>query len=115
MKAEVQYNDLVGTAAADISDYYRNSLQVYLKATFPEYNDERYRCDGCYIYTGERSERATIRFVCYDNKENKDVYFTPLKEYNLQDVFGIFKRLNIVIGNNIDDIEISNDDWLDLE
>lgn len=35
MKAKVQYNDLVGTAAADISDYYRNSLQVYLKATFP--------------------------------------------------------------------------------
>lgn len=115
MKAEVQYNDLVGTAAADISDYYRNSLQVYLKATFPEYDDERYRCDGCYIYTGERSERATIRFVCYDYQENKFIYLTPIKEYSLHDIVAIFKRFNIVVGDGLEDVHVDDDNWLDIE
>ena len=30
MIASVQYNDLRGTAAADVSDFYMNSLQNYL-------------------------------------------------------------------------------------
>lgn len=30
MKASVQYNDFIGTAAADISDFYQTSLQNYL-------------------------------------------------------------------------------------
>lgn len=38
MKATVQYNDLVGTAAADISDFYNYSLQEYLQKRFPKYD-----------------------------------------------------------------------------
>jgi hypothetical protein len=41
MKATVQYNDLVGTAAADISDFYNNSLQEYLQKRFPKYDSGR--------------------------------------------------------------------------
>lgn len=34
MIASVQYNDLRGTAAADVSDFYMNSLQNYLIEKF---------------------------------------------------------------------------------
>lgn len=30
MKASVLYNDLKGTAAADVSDFHQSSLQIYL-------------------------------------------------------------------------------------
>lgn len=115
MKAKVQYNDLVGTAAADVSDNYRNSIQVYLKDTFPRFDDDRYRCDGCYIFTSEGSKKATIRFICYDNKEDKFVYFIPMKEYSLHDIVAIFKRFSIVVGNGIENVVINDDDWFDLE
>lgn len=38
MIASVQYNDLRGTAAADIADGYMNSLQKYLMDTYEKYN-----------------------------------------------------------------------------
>lgn len=47
MIASVQYNDLRGTAAADVADEYMNSLQKYLMDTFREYDPERYYCRGC--------------------------------------------------------------------
>ena len=50
MIASVQYNDLIGTAAADIADGYMNSLQKYLMDTYVKYNSERYVCRGCTIY-----------------------------------------------------------------
>jgi hypothetical protein len=115
MIAKVQYNDLKGTSAADVSDFYNNSLQSYLKATFESYDSERYRCDGCTIYMGDCSDKVNINFVCYDNQEEKYVYFTPIKEYSLKDMVNMFKRFKIVVGNRIDGVEISNDDWLDLE
>ena len=43
------YNDLRGTAAADIADGYMNSLQKYLMDTYEKYNSERYVCRGCTI------------------------------------------------------------------
>lgn len=30
MKAYVQYNDVVGTVAADVADWYSNSLQAFI-------------------------------------------------------------------------------------
>ena len=115
MKASVQYNDLIGTSAADVSDFYGNSLQIYLKATFPKYDSERYRCDGCSIFTSDSSDKANVRFVCYDTQEDKYVYFEPLKEYFLKDIVNMFKRFSIIIGKGIDAVEISKDDWYDLE
>lgn len=115
MKARVQYNDVVGTSAADVSDAYKNDLQTYLIDRFKGYNSNRYYCEGCYIYESCISDKATIRFICYDNQENKYVFFTPKIDYTLSDVVNVFKRLNIVMGRQIDSIDISNDDWLDLE
>ena len=115
MIAKVQYNDLVGTSAADVSDFYRNSLQTYLTASFQNYDSERYRCEGCNIFISGCSDKANVRFICYDNKESKFVYFIPLKEYSLRDMVNMFKRFNIVIGKQIDDVKINNEDWFDLE
>lgn len=43
MIASVQYNDLRGTAAADVSDFYKSSLQKYLMNTYKTYDSERYK------------------------------------------------------------------------
>lgn len=42
MKANVQYNDLTGTAAADVSDFEHNNLQLYLTRKFKEFNGVLY-------------------------------------------------------------------------
>lgn len=115
MIAKVQYNDLLGTSAADVSDFYRNSLQIYLIVSFKNYDGERYRCDGCNIFTSDCSNYATVRFICYDKQEDKYVYFVPLKKYTLMDMVKMFKRFDIVVGNHINDVKINNDDWFDLE
>jgi hypothetical protein len=38
MEASVQYNDIKGTAAADISDFYQTSLQKYLVDSYEQYD-----------------------------------------------------------------------------
>ena len=115
MKASVQYNDLVGTAAADVSDFHNNHLQFYLKNTFNGYDDTRYKCEGCRISMSDHSDYANVHFICYDNQKEKYVYFTPLKELTLKDMVSMFKRFDIVIGQDIDTIQVDGDDWLDLE
>lgn len=41
MKASVQYNDLKGTSAADISDFHKCSLQNYLINSYEQYDGDR--------------------------------------------------------------------------
>jgi hypothetical protein len=118
MKASVQYNDIKGTAAADISDFCHNSLQSYLCENFVSYNGDRYSCIGCTLFVGGQSEEAkvNIHFVCYDNQEKKYVMFVPYREMDTNEVFAIFKRLEIVIGNNnIDEVNVADEDWIDLK
>ena len=50
MEASVQYNDIKGTAAADISDAFQTSLQKYLVDSYEQYDCERYKCCGCTIF-----------------------------------------------------------------
>ena len=116
MIASVQYNDLTGTAAADVSDYYNNSLQNYLKETFCSFNSDRYKCRGCTIHISGQcvSPAITIRFLCWDNQEDKHVSFKPQKEISLNEAFYIFKRFNIVIGKNVNDIKVESEDYYDL-
>lgn len=72
MIASVQYNDLIGTAAADIADGYMNSLQKYLMDTYEKYNSERYVCRGCTIYIGGQRNCPTVslNFLCWDSKHS---------------------------------------------
>ena len=115
MKASVQYNDMTGTAAADVSDFFGNSLQSYLKTTYDSYDSERYFCEGFTLWAGNvGSKTVNVGFVCRDKEEGKYVKFVP-NNYSYEQLFNLFKRFNVVIGNGIEGIEVSDDDWLDLE
>lgn len=114
MIADVQYNDLRGTAAADVSDFYMNSLQHYLEVTYKSYDSERYYCTGCTIWAGDSGNRVNVSFVCYDKKTGKHFIFEPLKEYSFEETFSLFKRFNVVIGTDINEVQISEDDRFQL-
>ena len=114
MKATVQYNDLVGTAAADVSDFYNNSLQDYLQRRFPKYDSERFRCVGCDVFFGgQGSNLGLISFICLDQVENKYVRMRSKNVWSVEEVIDIFKRLSIVIGKGIHDIETDGSVVLD--
>lgn len=117
MKAKTQYNDYVGTAAADISDFHNNSIEDYLVNEFPKYDKQRYNCYGCTIdVSGQYSNPiASINFVCFDKEQMKFVKLCPLKDMTIGEVFSLFKRFHAVIGKGIEDIEVKDDDWIDLE
>lgn len=117
MKASVQYNDLKGTAAADISDFHKSSLQNYLINSYEQYDGDRYECYGCSIFiSGQHMQpQGNITFVCKDKIENKYVKFCPLKDITLDEIFSIFKRFQVVIGDHLDKIEVDDKDYLDLK
>mgnify|MGYP000137004518 FL=1 len=117
MKAKTQYNDIKGTAAADVSDHQMNSLQYYLEKTYPNYDSERYVCRGCSIWIGGQDvvPKMDIRFVCEDSLDHKYVAFSPKKEMSIEEILSLFKRFNIVMGKDIDDIEVNDDDNFELE
>lgn len=115
MKADVQYNDLRGTAAADVSDFYRNSLQHYLELTYKKYDAERYYCIGCTIWASDSGNRVNVNFVCYDKRDEKHVIFEPMRDYNFEETFSLFKRFNVVIGTDINEVEASDNDRILLQ
>ncbi len=118
MIAKVQYNDLRGTAAADITDFSLNSLEKYLTDHFENYDTERYFCVGCRLYLGGQiSNTVSIRFICLDKEEHKYVYLCPVDDMSYEEAFSLFKRFDVVLGSNesISEIDISNEDWRDLK
>lgn len=116
MIASVQYNDLRGTAAADVSDFMQNSLQSFLVDSFTSYDSEQYFCTGCKIWIGGQNRLGvSISFICWDKNNEKYVCFSPLKDYSVEEVFQLFKRLEIVMGTDISEIEINHQDYFDLE
>lgn len=115
MIADVQYNDLRGTAAADVSDFYMNSLQHYLEVTYKSYNAERYFCIGCTIWASDSGNRVYVNFVCYDKQNGKHVIFEPEREYSFEETFSLFKRFNVVMGADINEVQVSDDDRIQLK
>ena len=73
MIASVQYNDLRGTAAADVSDFHMNSLQKYLTDTSEKYDSDRYVCQGCTMWISGQSHSPSISlsFICWDRENDK--------------------------------------------
>lgn len=114
MKANVQYNDLRGTAAADVSDFYHNSLQTYLTDSYKCYDGERYYCVGFTMWASDYSKTVNVGFVCRDKKDGKYVKFVP-EDYTFDRLFELFKRFNVVMGSDIENVEVSDEDWLDLK
>lgn len=114
MKAKVQYDDLVGTAAADISDYYLNSLNDYLSKKYSNFYSEKYFCVGCEFYTSY-GQYPSVRFICRDIKNNTYHQFQPEQDFSLVEFFELFKRFSIVIGQDIENVEINESEELVLK
>jgi len=97
MKATVQYNDFVGTAAADISDHF--SLSDFLKSR--NVDTERYDAIGVEFYCGY-SDFFSVSILCVD-KERSTVekrYLVNIgfeKKITKDEFFDLFKRFNVVI------------------
>ena len=112
MIASVLYNDLKGTAAADISDFYQNSLENYFQKKYKEFDSNKYICRGCILWIGSSNTQVNLAFICED-RENKEYVRFNLKEMATEEAFDLFKRLEIVIGMDINNIEITQN--FDLE
>ena len=41
--------------------------------------------------------------------------FCPLKDITLDEIYSLFKRFEVVIGDHIDKIEVDGKDYLDLK
>lgn len=114
MIASVQCNELRGTAAADVSDSLNNSLNNYLAATYNSYDGQRYSCNGCTMWISN-SGSVTLSFICYDKEDGKYLRFLPERDYIYQEAFDLFKRFEVVIGIDINEIEINCEDDKSLQ
>lgn len=109
MKAKVQYNDFIGTVAADLSDYYFNSINEYLKQHYPFFDWNRYFCIGCEFFTSY-GQYLSVSFICRDLIDKKLHRLLPENEFSLEVFFELFKRFSIVLGNGIEDEDVVIDD-----
>lgn len=114
MIAKVQYNDFTGTAAADVSDFYLNSMDEYIHSLSEKYDMSRYHCEGCEFWLAGKEEIGIV-FYCYDVQEKKIVPISLNKTFKCSDLFLMFKRLSIVIGHNIQDMPQPETETLFLE
>lgn len=116
MKASVQYNDLIGTCAADVSDFYSNHLQNYLTRHFTNYDENIYLCVGCKIWISDRNE-VNIHFICRNKNTNEYIQMGTIEWWSLEKVFDLFKRTEIVFGRkyeHIENIEVDENNSIEL-
>ncbi|MES2063558.1 MAG: hypothetical protein V4456_16645 [Bacteroidota bacterium] len=107
MKADVQYNDFIGTAAADISDSLGSKNGDYLES-FGKYfkiDENKFEVVGISIYG---TDEFYISLICIDKQKS-----TPDKEHIVSMSIEInepreildflFKRLHIVLHGKFDE------------
>lgn len=127
MKADVQYNDFKGTAAADISDFlgskYGDDLDSFGK--YFKIDETRFKVIGISIYG---TDSFYISFLCVDKvKSTSDKEHIVRMSIDIEDERDIldflFKRLHIVLHSRFDnkyptlnyDEEISYSDYHETE
>lgn len=104
MKASVQYNDYLGTAAADGADWIM--LNEYLKQKGVD--TSRYEAVGAEFFHGVGCFWASI--ICIDKESdtpNKAVKISFEKGLTEDEFFNLFKRFNVVITKKYGDYQ----DW----
>jgi len=97
MIAHTQYNDFIGTSAADISDH--TNLDNFLESRGVD--TDRYNAIGASFYHGY-SDFFTISIVCIDNEQSTESKPHIVKLYFEKDVthdefFDLFKRFNVIL------------------
>lgn len=107
MKADVQYNDFVGTAAADISDFlgskYGDDLESFGK--YFKIDETRFKVIGVSIYG---TDSFYISFLCVDKQksteEKEHIVSMSVDIENEKEILDfLFKRLHIVLHSKFDD------------
>lgn len=94
MKASVQYNDFLGTSAADWNDYF--SMEEFLKQRGVD--TERYEPIGAEFFNVERYFNAYI--ICRDKQSGeskKAVKFSFEDGFSMEEFFNLFKRFNVIL------------------
>lgn len=104
MEANVQYNDFKGTAAADISDQFVNSMDEYLSFKSTKYDKNKYRCIGCELHPYGLNKLDAV-FYCKDLTTRQIVPMRFNQEFSVSELCVMFKRMSIVIGENIAEVE----------
>jgi len=117
MKASVQYNDFIGTSAADINDH--TNLNKFLASRGVD--TDRYDAIGASFYAGY-SDFFSASIICIDKEqstaEKKHIVKIGFEaEFDKDEFFDLFKRFYVVISKKYDgyqdqeiDEEITVDD-----
>lgn len=96
IKASVQYNDLKGKVAADISDFKNNDLNVILKSFGGDIN--KYNAIGIEMYFGESgAPNISVSFICKDRQTSGNPIRIQKDNITYDDFFNLFKRMNLVL------------------
>ncbi len=104
MKADVQYNDFIGTAAADISDFLGSKHGDYLSSIGKYYkiDEERFNVIGVELYG---TDSFNISLLCVDKvkstEEKEHIVSISIEIEDEKEILDIlFKRLHIVLHSN---------------
>ncbi len=92
MKATVQYNDFVGSTAADISDY--TTLEKYLEEI--NVDTKRFHPIGTRFFTSY-GDRCNVAIICEDITNNNSLVELSLDEMSISDFLSLFKRMEIIL------------------
>ena len=114
MKATVQYNDYVGSAAADIADEFVNSMDEYLSVRSKIFDKTKYHCIGCELRP-YGIDKLDVEFYCRDLQTRQIVTLRFNTEFKLSDILVMFKRFAVVMGENIEDVETSQTETIFLD
>lgn len=107
MKAKVQYNDFLGTSAADFSDDLH--LEDYLKSKGVD--TDKYYPIGVEFYSGYSSS-FQVRFICREKGVvGKAIKIGFEQEVSKTEFFNLFKRMNVILtfGNEYSDWDLDDD------
>lgn len=114
MKADVQYNDFLGTAAADISDY--TTLEKYLNEIKVDTN--RYYPIGAKFYTSYGDNFCNVEILCQDREKNNSLSALTIEDMSIQEFSMLFKRFEVVLHLktiNIDDCEVEDHVYINTD
>lgn len=113
MEAKTQYNDYLGTAAADIADGY--DLNDFLKSRGVDI--ERYEAIGAKFYHGY-AEFFSASILCIDKEsiERKIVSLNFEEKFNHEQFFNLFKRFDVMVIKKTGDYEkFDIDDYITID
>ncbi len=115
MKASVQYDDYIGTCAADISDH-KKLLDILREWGV---DTGRYYPVGVTFYSGDYGP-CSISILCNDTASDKKkiVIFRYDREpgYSVQEIQSLFKRFHVILTTEDNqDLELSECQEINIE